>query len=109
MNSQALKLIDAQGQCAVLKPDNTQLALGMEWPCQFSQNRKGLPRVEMFNSVPIVVVLHNEPASLPNISCLQTTQAVRLRDGALETSSVSQHAMCSTGHDQKMFVGMFHW
>lgn len=109
MGGQALKLIDAAGRCAILKPDNTHLATELAWPCQFSQDRKGLARVEMFNSVPIVVALHNAPTSAPNISCLQTTQAIRLRDGALETSSLNRHAMCSTGHDQKMFVGMFRW
>jgi hypothetical protein len=110
LGGQSLKLIDAQGQCAVLKPDNTQLALGMEWPCQFSPDRKGQVRVEVFKSVPIVLVEHTDPEKTPGAGCLTKSQAIRLRSGVLETSSVNQSAMCGRGvQDQKMFVGMFRW
>lgn len=108
MNGQPLKLIDAEGRCAILKQDNTYLATELAWPCQFSQDRKGLAHVEMFNSVPIVVVLHNAREPAPSTECWQTSQAIRLRNGVFEISA-NGSGMCSTGHDQKVFTGLFRW
>lgn len=109
LGGQALKLVDAQGKCAILKPDNTQVSMNLAWPCQFSQSRDGLPRTEMFKSVPVALVVHNQADSASSTDCLQTAQAIRLRQGVLETSSVNQGAMCTPDHDQKMFTAMFRW
>ena len=109
LGGQALKLVDAKGKCAVLKPDNTQLPMDLAWPCQFSQDRNGLSRTEIFKSVPVALVVHNEADPASSTDCLQTAQAIRLRQGTLETSSVNQGAMCTADHDQKMFTAMFRW
>lgn len=109
LGGQPLKLVDAQGKCAILKPDNTQVSMNLAWPCQFSQGRDGLSRVEMFKSVPVALVVHNQADSASSTDCLQTAQAIRLRQGVLETSSVNQAAMCTPDHDQKMFTAMFRW
>jgi hypothetical protein len=109
LGGQVLKLVDAGGKCAVLKPDSSQVLMNLAWPCQFSQDRNGLPRIEKFKSVPVALVVHNQADSASSTDCLQTAQALRLRQGTLETSSVNQGAMCTADHDQKMFTAMFRW
>jgi hypothetical protein len=103
-----LKLVDAQGQCALLKQDGSTQKTDVAWPCRFSPNRAGESRVEMFQSVPIVLVEHCHPSS--EVAAAQRqSQAVRLRDGRYETSAVNT-SRCGTGvQDQKMFTGLFRW
>lgn len=109
LGGQHLTLINVEGKCTLLKPDGARLATELAWPCQFSQDRGGQARVETFKSSPIVLLTHDERAAESSIDCEQTAQAVRLRSGVLETSSVNRAGMCTRGHDQKLFTAMFNW
>ncbi|RRV03884.1 hypothetical protein EGJ27_23595 [Pseudomonas sp. v388] len=109
LGGQNLSLINVEGKCSVLKPNGARLATKLPWPCQFSQDRNGRARVETFKSTPIVLLTHDERAAESGFDCVQTAQALRLRNGVLEISSVNQAGMCSRGHDQKLFTAMFDW
>jgi hypothetical protein len=107
---QPLSLINNQGQCTLVRPDNTHLTLGMEWPCQFSLDKHQQLRVETFNQIPIFMVERSEHMPAPSRDCLTKLQAVRQVKGALEVSDVNQFASCGPGQwDQKMYVGFFRW
>lgn len=107
LGGQLLQLVDVQGQCALLREDgNTQLT-DVAWPCRFSPNHAGEPRIEVFQSVPIVLVEHCQPS--PEIATgRRQSQAVRLRDGLYETSTVNTSRCGSGVQDRKMFTGLFH-
>lgn len=107
---QPLQLVEHEGQCVLRKPDNSDLKLEMNWPCQFTPDKQGKVQTEVHNSVPIVLVEHSQPNPAPDTDCVKTSQAVRLRDNTLETSRVNRSAMCHIGQqDQKMFTGLFRW
>jgi hypothetical protein len=109
LGGQNLTLINVEGKCTLLKPDGARLATDLAWPCQFSQDRNGQARVETFESSPIVLLTHDERGTESSIDCQQTAQALRLRNGVFETSSVNRAGMCTRGHDQKLFTAMFDW
>lgn len=110
LDGQTLTLENQQGRCALRKPDQTSLILEMEWPCQFSLNREGRPRVELFNAVEIIIVKHTDAEPAPSRECRSQYQAVRQLKGQLQASVVSRNASCMRGPvDQKNFVGLFQW
>ena len=107
---QPLRLINEQGQCTLVTPDQTRMTLDMQWPCQFSLDRARQLRVEMFREVPIFVVEHSERLPAPSRDCLTTLQAVRQIKDTLEASEASRIASCGPGQwDQKMYVAFFTW
>lgn len=107
---QPLSLINDQGQCTLVKPDQTHMTLDMEWPCQFSLDRAQQLRVEMFREVPVFMVERSEHLPAPSRDCLTTLQAVRQIKGALEASEANRIASCGPGQwDQKMYVAFFSW
>lgn len=106
---QQLQLIDDQGQCTLVKPDQTRMKLGMEWPCSFSLDKAQKLRVETFNDIPIFAVWRSEHMPAPSRDCLSNMQAIRQINGAFEAGGVSRYASCGTGGDQKMYVGPFSW
>jgi type VI secretion system protein ImpC len=86
------------------------LVLAIKWPCAFSPDRKGKPRVERFENTPIVIARHSTPKPAPSRDCDSEQQAVRLIDGRLEASSVMRSAGCFNGpEDQKNFTALFGW
>lgn len=110
LGNQSVHLIEADGQCVLVKPDNSQLKMGMEWPCQFTPDKQGKAQTQVFKTVPIVLVEHSRVNSVPDVECIKKSQAVRSRDGTLEISRVNTSAMCHIGQqDQKMFSGLFQW
>ncbi|MFB3302421.1 hypothetical protein [Pseudomonas sp. AMR01] len=108
---QTLSLENHQQRCALRKPDQSLLQLEIPWPCKFSPDRTGLPRVEAFNgSELIIIVYHSQAEPEPSRRCKSQYQAVRQIQGRLETSVVAQSAFCMDGViDQKNFVGLFPW
>lgn len=110
LGDQSVHLLEVEGQCVLVKPDNSQLQMGMEWPCQFTPDKQGNVQTEVFKTVPIVLVEHSQANPAPDIECVKKSQAVRLRNDKLEISRVNKSAMCHIGQqDQKMFVGLFRW
>lgn len=110
LGNQSVHLLEVEGQCVLVKADNSQLQMGMEWPCQFTPDKQGNVQTEVFKTVPIVLVEHSQANPAPDIECIKKSQAVRLRDGKLEISRLNKSAMCHIGQqDQKMFVGLFRW
>ncbi|TWC11742.1 hypothetical protein FBY06_14118 [Pseudomonas sp. SJZ085] len=107
---QPVSLINDQGRCTLVKPDQSRMALDMEWPCQFSVGPDKQLRVEIFNQVPIFAVERSEHMPAPSRDCLTKLQAVRQIKGTMEVADVSQFAACGPGHwDQKMYVAPFTW
>lgn len=110
VGNSSVHLIEADGQCVLVRPDNSQLKMGMEWPCQFTPDKQGKVQTEVFNKTPIVLVEHVQANPAPDIECIKKSQAVRLRNDTLEISRVNKSAMCNIGQqDQKMFSGLFQW
>ncbi|WP_434675571.1 hypothetical protein [Pseudomonas sp. D3-10] len=105
---QALSLIDDQGQCALLKPDQGRMQLDMEWPCSFMLDKQQL-RVEKFNEVPIFAVWRSEHMPAPSRDCITKMQAIRQMPQGFEAAPVSIYAFCGPGADQKMYVAPFTW
>lgn len=106
---QQLKLIDEQGQCTLVKPDQNHIKLDMAWPCSFSLDRQQKLRVETFNDIPIFAVWHSEHMPAPGSDCLSKMQAIRQSQGLFEAAPVSTFASCGSGGDQKMYVAPFTW
>ncbi|WP_447795360.1 MULTISPECIES: hypothetical protein [Pseudomonas] len=106
---QQLRLVDDQGQCTLVKPDQSRMKLDMEWPCSFSPNKQQQLRVETFNDIPIFSVWRSEHMPAPSRDCLSKMQAIRQIQGGLETGAVNTYASCGSGGDQKMYVGPFTW
>ena len=106
---QQLRLIDDQGQCTLVKPDQSRMKLDMEWPCSFSLNKQQQLRVETFNDIPIFSVWRSEHMPAPSRDCLSKMQAIRQIKGSLEAGAVNTFASCGSGGDQKMYVGPFTW
>jgi hypothetical protein len=106
---QQLRLLDDQGQCTLVRPDQVRMKLGMEWPCSFSLDKAQKLRVETFNDIPIFAVWRSEHMPAPSRDCLSKMQAVRQINGAFEAGAVSNYASCGSGGDQKMYVGPFTW
>ncbi|SDV09280.1 hypothetical protein [Pseudomonas mucidolens] len=106
---QTLILENHQQRCALRKPDQSLLQLEIPWPCKFSPDRKGLPRVEaVSDNELIILVYHSQAEPEPSRSCTSQYQAVRQIQGRLETSIVAQSSFCMGGViDQKHFVGLF--
>jgi hypothetical protein len=102
---QSLKLVDAQGQCALLKANGSTQKTDIAWPCRFSPNRAGESRIEVFQSIPIVLLEHCDQVARGQ----RQSQAVRMRDGMYETSSVNTSMCGKDMQDQKMFIGLFRW
>lgn len=106
---QQLRLVDDQGRCTLVKPDQTRMRLDMEWPCSFSLDKPQRLRVETFNDIPIFAVWRSEHMPAPSRDCLSKMQAIRQINGALEAGAASNYASCGSGGDQKMYVGPFTW
>lgn len=106
---QPLKLIDDQGQCTLVKPDQSRTKLDMEWPCSFSLDEHQKLRVETFNGIPIFSVWRVEHMPAPSRDCLNKMQAIRQIQGHLEVGPVSLSASCGWGGDQKMYIAPFTW
>jgi NADH pyrophosphatase NudC (nudix superfamily) len=106
---QQLRLVDDQGQCTLVKPDQSRMKLDMEWPCSFSLNKQQQLRVENFNDIPIFSVWRSEHMPAPSRDCLSKMQAIRQIQGRLEAGAVNTFASCGSGGDQKMYVGPFTW
>ncbi|WP_295472314.1 hypothetical protein [uncultured Pseudomonas sp.] len=111
LTGMTLTLQDQNGHCSLRKDDGSLLSLEIPWPCAFSQDRHGQPRVEKFNQgSEIVIVYHAVPEPAPSQACDTRFQAVRLMKGQLEASMVARNAMCMKGViDQKNFVALFDW
>lgn len=108
LGGQLLRLVDAKGQCALLKEDGSTQLTNIAWPCRFSPNRAGESRVEVYQSIPIVLVEHCEPSSEVAAGQRQS-QAIRLRAERYETSTVNTSRCGSGVQDQKMFTALFRW
>ena len=106
---QPLSLVDDQGRCTLVKPDQTRMQLDMEWPCSFSLDAQQKLRVETFNNTPIFAVWRSEQMPAPSHDCLSKMQAVRQYQGIFEAGAVSTFAACGSGGDQKMYVAPFTW
>lgn len=108
---QTLTLENHDQQCALRKQDQSLLKLDMPWPCFLSVDRKGQPRVEIFNNAQIIIVEHSTPEPAPSHDCDARYQAIRqIKDQPMEVSKVAHSAGCMTGvMDQKNFVAHFSW
>ncbi|KHK62362.1 MULTISPECIES: hypothetical protein [Pseudomonas] len=106
---QPLSLVDDQGQCTLVKPDQSRMKLDMEWPCGFSLDKQQKLRVEMFNDIPILAVWRSEHMPAPSRDCLSKMQAIRQMPTGFEAGTVSVYAACGSGGDQKMYVAPFTW
>lgn len=106
---QSLSLVDDQGQCTLVKPDQSRMKLDMEWPCGFSLDKQQKLRVEMFNNIPIFAVWRSEHMPPPSRDCLSKMQAIRQMPEGFEAGTVSLYAACGSGGDQKMYVAPFTW
>jgi hypothetical protein len=108
---QSLTLENHQQRCALRKADQSLLELEIPWPCAFSPDRKGQPRIEAFNdNALIVIAYHSQAEPAPSRKCLSQYQAIRLIHEKLETSVVGRMSSCMNGSiDQKNFVGLFRW
>ena len=105
VSGQTLSLLNEEGQCAISLDAEAPLVLAIKWPCAFSPNKKGEPRIEMFENIPIVIAQHSTPKPAPSRDCDSERQAVRLIEGRLETSRVMRVASCLNGPiDQKNFT-----
>jgi hypothetical protein len=105
-----LSLVDESGQCGLSLEGAAPLMLAIKWPCAFSQDRTGKPRVERFENTLIVIARHSIPKPAPSRDCDSEQQAIRLIDGRLEASSVMRSAGCFNGpEDQKNFTALFGW
>lgn len=110
LTGQTLSLHNQDQRCALLKTDGTVFSLDIPWPCTFSVDGKGLPRVETFENAQIVIAHHSPEEPAPSTHCASQYQAVRLINGQLERSVVGRMASCMRGSiDQKNFVGLFDW
>ncbi|WP_260962735.1 hypothetical protein [Pseudomonas citri] len=106
---QPLSLVDDQGQCTLVKADQSRMKLDMEWPCGFSLDKQQKLRVEMFNNIPIFAVWRSEHMPAPSRDCLSKMQAIRQMPTGFEAGPVSRYASCGSGGDQKMYVAPFTW
>ncbi|AMB84274.1 hypothetical protein AWM79_02735 [Pseudomonas agarici] len=106
---QPLQLVDDQGQCTLVRPDQSRMKLDMEWPCSFSLNNQQKLRIETFDNIPIFSVWRSEHMPAPSHHCLSKMQAVRQIKGILEAGVVSTFASCGPGTDQKMYITPFVW
>jgi hypothetical protein len=108
---QTLTLENHDQQCALRKQDQSLLKPDMPWPCFLSVDRKGQPRVEIFNNAQIIIVEHSTPEPAPSHDCDARYQAIRqIKDQPMEVSKVAHSAGCMTGvMDQKSFVAHFSW
>lgn len=111
LSGMTLTLQNQDQRCSLRKDDGSLLALEIPWPCAFSENSKGLPRVEKFNqNAEIVIVYHAIPEPSPGHRCDTRFQAVRLIKEQLEASMVAETPLCMKGPiDQKNFVAFFDW
>lgn len=104
-----LMLENHQQRCALRKPDQSLLQLEIPWPCKFSPDRNGLPRVEAGNDNElIIIVYHSQAEPEPGRGCTSQYQAVRQTQGRLEMSVVARSSFCmGSVIDQKNFIGLF--
>lgn len=109
IDGKTVKLEERAGQC-VLSRGEQRVPLDMGWPCSLSPDRAGKARVERFNGVPIVLVIHEHPHSAVENECPKTARAVRLTQAGLEASMPARSTFCNSGFvDQKVFTGLFEW
>lgn len=106
---QQISLIDDQGQCTLVKPDQSHLKLDMEWPCGFGLDKQQKLRVEVFNKTPIFAVWRSDHMPAPGRDCLSKMQAIRQMPEGFQAGTVSLYAACGSGGDQKMYVAPFTW
>jgi len=105
-----LLLMKESGQCGLSTDGAAPLVLAIKWPCAFSLDSTGKPRVERFENIPIVIARHSTPKPVPSRDCDSEQQAIRLIDGRLEASSVMRSVSCFNGtEDQKNFTALFRW
>lgn len=100
----------AKRACLLRKPDQSVLALDIPSPCHFSVGKDGQAHVEIFQNVPIVLVLHVTRVADSKPECRSQYKAIRLIEGQLEPSVLAQSASCLRGvGDQKNYTAMFDW
>ncbi|MFD2885113.1 hypothetical protein ACFS4T_34075 [Pseudomonas lini] len=106
---QQLRLVDDQGQCTLVKPDQNRMKLDMEWPCSFSLNKQQQLRVETFNDTPIFSVWRSEHMPAPSRDCLSKMQAIRKIQGAWKRERLIRMRPAARAETKKMYVGPFTW
>lgn len=107
---QTYRLENAEQACVLRKPDLSVLPLNLPSPCHFSVGKDGQAHVEIFQNVPIVMVLHVAPVAENELECRSQYKAIRLIEGQLEPSVLAQSASCLRGvGDQKGYTAMFDW
>lgn len=106
---QQLELRDQDGQCTLIKPDQSDLKLLLKWPCQFHRDPNGRLRTKRVGSTPVLLIESSEKMPAPSQDCHTEIQALRAIEGGLEPSpAVSQVASCPPFQwDEKVFIGLF--